>query len=103
MAVSAPMALMVLGFGALLTLALYRRTHKLEELGAQVARYTNRLYPAASEHLQGLKTVKTYGAQKSDFEIFSKVRGQIRRPYFQTYREQAAVPSQFPPGPPPHL
>ena len=95
MALSAPMTLMVLGFGALLTLALYRRTHKLEELGAQVARYTNRLYAAASEHLQGLKTVKTYGAQKSDFEIFSKVSGQIARTYIETEREQAAVSSWF--------
>jgi len=95
LALSVPMTLMVLGFGVLLTLALYRRTHKLEELGAQVARYTNRLYAAASEHLQGLKTVKTYNAQKSDFEIFSKVSGQIARTYIETEREQAAVSSWF--------
>src|SRR5260370_35969856 len=95
MAVSAPMALMVLGFGALLTLALYRRTHKLEELGGQVARYTNRLYAAAREHLEGPKTVKTYGAQKSGFEIFFKVSGQIARHYIETQREQTAVRALF--------
>ena len=95
LALSVPMTLMVLCFGALLTLALYRRTHKLEELGAQVARYTNRLYAAASEHLQGLKTVKTYNAEKSDFEIFSKVSRQIAHTYIETEREQAAVSSWF--------
>jgi ATP-binding cassette, subfamily C, bacterial len=95
LALSVPMTLMVLGFGALMTLALYRRTHKLEELGTQVARYTNRLYAAASEHLQGLKTVKTYNAEKSDFEIFSKVSGQIAHTYIETEREQAAVSSWF--------
>jgi ATP-binding cassette subfamily C protein len=95
LALSVPMTLMVLGFGALLTLALYRRTHTLEELGAQVAGYTRRLYAAASEHLQGLKTVKTYGAQESDLEIFSKVSGQIARTHIDTQREQDAVSSWF--------
>jgi ATP-binding cassette subfamily C protein len=95
LALSVPMTLMVLSFGVLLTLALYRRTHKLEELGDEVARHTNRLFAAASEHLQGLKTVKTYNAQKSDFEIFSKVSGQIARTYIETEREQAALSLWF--------
>jgi ATP-binding cassette, subfamily C, bacterial len=95
MALSVPMTLMVLGAAALLILLLYRRTSALQERGAEVAANTNQLYAAASEHLQGLKTAKTYGAQERDFELFSNVSGRVAQAYVETEREQAALSSWF--------
>ncbi len=95
LALSAPMTLTIILLGALMTLALSRRTRGLEELGAALSRQTSLIYAAASDHLQGLKTAKTYDAVTRDFELFSNVSRRIADTYIKVEREQATMSSWF--------
>lgn len=95
LALSAPMTLTVILFGGLMTVALSRGTRRIEELGATLSRQTGRMYAAAGDHLQGLKTAKTYDAVARDFELFSEVSRQIADTYINVEREQATLSSWF--------
>jgi len=85
----------VVASGAGLALALRGRTRRIERHGAELAAITNALYAAATEHLQSLKTAKTYGAEERNFALFAHLSGRIALTNVETAREQVAASSWF--------
>jgi ATP-binding cassette subfamily C protein len=69
-ALSAAMTSVVIASGAILALLIRGRTRALHESGAEVSRSVRELFAATVEHVQNLKTVKTYGAQERSIERF---------------------------------
>ena len=94
-ALSPAITLMVLAAGALLAIAMRGRTRRIERHGAELARITNLLYAVTDEHLQSLKTARTYGATDRNYEIFADISGRIAATNVITAREQVAVGGWF--------
>jgi ATP-binding cassette subfamily C protein len=92
---SPAITLMVLAAGALLTLAMLGKTRRIERHGEDLARITNTLYAATDEHLQSLKTARTYGAIDRNYAIFSDISRDIAATNVTTAREQVAVGGWF--------
>jgi len=92
---SPTMSATVLGAGALLTLAVRGRTRKVLAGGSAVSENNNRLYAAATEHVQSLKTVKTYGAQQRSAGIFAALSAGVARTAIAVMRQQALARSMF--------
>ena len=76
-ALSAGMTALVLVSGALLTFVFRGRTHAIETQGEEVSSTNKSLYAATIEHLQSLKAAKTYGAEASNFSIFSGLSADV--------------------------
>ncbi|MFI5352547.1 MAG: ABC transporter ATP-binding protein [Candidatus Binatales bacterium] len=95
LALSPPMTAMVLGAGALLTFAVRGRTRRVHESGRAISEASNRLYAAASEHVQSLKAVKTYGAQQRSAGIFAALSADVARSMTGAARQQALASSMF--------
>jgi ATP-binding cassette, subfamily C, bacterial len=85
----------VVGAGTVLALGLRGRTRRIERHGAELAAITNALYAAATEHLQSLKTAKTYGAEERNYALFADLSGRIAGTNVETAREQVAASSWF--------
>ncbi len=92
---SPAITLMVLAAGALLALAMLGKTRRIEHHGADLARITNTLYAATDEHLQSLKTARTYGATDRNYAIFSDISRSIATTNVRTASEQVAVGGWF--------
>jgi ATP-binding cassette subfamily C protein len=75
--------------GAGLLLALRRKSRTAQWTGEQVSLATNGLYAAAIEHLGGMKTVKSYGAEERSFNLFSGLARQVAQIRLNTVRDQA--------------
>jgi len=95
LALSPPMTVMVLVAGALLTFAVRSRTRRVHESGATISEASNRLYAAASEHVQSLKTVKTYSAQQRSAGIFAALSADAAGSMIGAARQQALAGSMF--------
>jgi ATP-binding cassette, subfamily C, bacterial len=83
------MTVVVFFSGAGLLLALRRKTLSAQWTGEEVSLATNGLYAAAIEHLGGMKTVKSYGAEERSSKLFSKLAERVARISFNTVRDQA--------------
>jgi ATP-binding cassette subfamily C protein len=92
---SPAITLMVLAAGALLALAMLGKTRRIEHHGADLARITNTLYAATDEHLQSLKTARTYGAMDRNYTIFSDISRGIAATNVRTAAEQVAIGGWF--------
>lgn len=73
--VSPMMTAMVFVSGAGLLLLPKKKTQAAHFTGEDVSLATNGLYAAAIEHLGGMKTTKSYGVEKRNADIFSKLTG----------------------------
>lgn len=85
------MTMLALGCGALLALALKNRTRDFGRVGADLSADTNRLYAAAVEHLQNLKTARTYGAERRDADNFAALGAEIARTNVRHARLEAGA------------
>lgn len=94
-ALSAGMTALVLVSGALLMLVFRGRTQAIEIQGEEVSATTQLLYAAAIEHLQSLKTAKTYGAESRNFSIFSALSADVVRANRDSVRQQAVAATWF--------
>jgi ATP-binding cassette subfamily C protein len=92
---SPAITLMVVAAGAMLAFAMRGRTRRIERHGEDLARVTNTLYAATDEHLQSLKTARTYGATDRNYAIFSNISRQIAATNIATAREQVTVGGWF--------
>ncbi|MGH7931810.1 MAG: ABC transporter ATP-binding protein, partial [Candidatus Binataceae bacterium] len=88
---SASMTLLVLAAGAALAFGLRGKVRSLQQHGEELTDQTTRLYAASIEHLQTLKTAKTYGAQARNFDLFSALSRLIAATNIEVAREQAAA------------
>jgi ATP-binding cassette, subfamily C, bacterial len=88
---SMAMTLITLGSGALVAFLLRHQTRALHDSSASISQRSNALYAAATEHLQNLKTVKTYGAQERDSQAFSTLGADLVRGNIAAVRQQVSA------------
>jgi ATP-binding cassette, subfamily C, bacterial len=92
---SAAMTAVVLGSGAMLALLMRGRTRALHESGAEVSRRVQELFAATIEHVQNLKTVKTYGAQARSVERFAALSANATTAGINAVRQQSLAGAWF--------
>lgn len=88
---SMAMSLIALGSGMAAAFLLRHLTRAVHESSASISERSNALYAAATEHLQNLKTVKTYGAQERDGESFSTLGAQLISGNIAAVRQQVSA------------
>jgi len=79
----------------LLAFVLRQKTRRVERHGAELAAVTNQLYAAASDHLQSLKTARTYDAPDRNFALFASLSERIAAANIAASREQATTTAWF--------
>jgi ATP-binding cassette, subfamily C, bacterial len=92
---SAPMTALVLGCGVVMAIAFRRRTHNVEERGAELSTSSQSLYAGTIEHLQSLKTTKAYGAEQRNYEIFSDLSKTVADANVASARVQALASTWY--------
>jgi ATP-binding cassette, subfamily C, bacterial len=93
--ISVEMTVLVFVSGGALLLLLRKRTQAARSIGEENSVATSDLYSAAIEHLGGLKTVKSYGAEERNADIFSKLTGRVTQTYINGNRNYAATAFRF--------
>ena len=76
---SPTITVLTLASGGLLALALRRRVGDSHRLGGQMTAARGRLHSAVTEHLNALKTAKSYGTLETDSTVFATVAGAVQR------------------------
>ena len=89
--ISAVMTVTVFAAGLILALVLRRMTGKSREIGEEISAADGGLYSAAIEHLSGMKTVKSYGVEERNAQIFSKLSEQVARVYTKSMSNYAGA------------
>lgn len=95
LALSATTTVVVIAAACLLVFVLRGKSQRVQRHGADLASVTNQLYAAAGDHLQNLKTARTYDAPERNFEVFAKLSGRIATANLAAVREQAAAALWF--------
>ena len=76
---SPAMTALTLASGGVLALYLRRRVGDSHRLGGQMTATRSRLHDAVTEHLNALKTAKSYGTLETDSTVFASVSGAVQR------------------------
>ena len=92
---SATMTGMVFVAGLVLVLLLRRKTRRAHGIGEEMSEVGNMLYSAATEHLSGMKTVKSYGVEQRNTKIFSDLSERVARVYTKGIGNSAATTFWF--------
>jgi ATP-binding cassette subfamily C protein len=71
------------------------RTQVVRDSGEELSEATNELYAASIEHLSGMKTVKSYGAEERNSDVFSRLTNRVSQIYITTVRNQSSVSFLF--------
>ena len=88
---SAMMTGLVFLCGVGLVFLLKKKTKIAHETGEGLSEAMSGLYNAVSEHLNGMKIAKSYGAEEHHIEIFGKIAEQVRDMYTHAVQNQAEV------------
>ena len=89
MRLSGLMTVLVFVSGAVLLLALRKKTREAQVTGKHISLATNGMYAAAIEHLDSMKTTKSYGAEERGAQLFSGLAGRVARMNLNSIRNQA--------------
>jgi ATP-binding cassette subfamily C protein len=89
------MTAIVIACAALLAATLRGRSRALEQTGAELSASTNSLFAATADHLQNLKTVKAYGAEARNYEIFAKLTHEVARANVEAEQQQTSASAWF--------
>ena len=95
---SAVTTLMVLISGAALLLVSRGWMRAVHESGVALSESMNAVYAAATEHLQSLKSIKTYDAQAADLAMFTSLENSALDQSLRITRNQAAAAFWFEAG-----
>jgi ATP-binding cassette subfamily C protein len=95
---SVTMSVLVLLCGAALLMLLRKRTQAAREIGEEISQTTSDLYSAAIEHLSGMKTVKSYGAEERNAKVFSSLVARMTQTYHDGARNYAGTTFWFSAG-----
>jgi len=86
--ISAVMTGLVFACGGTLVLLLQGRTRVAHLAGAELSKAMQRLYAAITEHLSGMKTAKSYGAEQRHAEVFTRLTEGVEAVYLGAVRNQ---------------
>jgi ATP-binding cassette, subfamily C, bacterial len=81
--------------GVGLMLLLRGKARAARASGEMLSAEARSLYAAAGEHLSGMKTVKSYGAQDRNVAFFSKLAERVAQTYLDAVRYQAEATHRF--------
>ena len=86
---SVTMTAMVFIAGIVLLLVLRRKTRTARVTGEDITFATNSLYSAAIEHLAGMKTTKSYGAEERNVHLFSGLADRVAQMQLKSLQNYA--------------
>ncbi len=86
---------LVVACGGGLLLWMKGRTRSAHAAGEGVSQAMASLFAAVTEHLGGMKTAKSYGAEDRHAEVFSTLTERVRHMYLRIVRNQADVKYWF--------
>jgi ATP-binding cassette subfamily C protein len=89
------MTAIVIACAALLATALRGRSRALEQTGQDLSAITNLLFAVTADHLQNLKTVKAYGVEARNYEIFAGLSNEVARANVDAERQQTSASAWF--------
>lgn len=92
---SGTMTAIVFVSGAALLLALRKKTREAQVTGKHISLATNGMYSAAIEHLDSMKTTKSYGAENRGADLFSGLAGRVAQMSLNSIRNQAETKFWF--------
>ena len=95
---SAGMTALVLATGAALLLISRRWMRAVYQSGAAVSDTVSEVYAAATEHLQNLKAMKFYDAQRGDLAMLTSLQSSVQQQSLTSTRSQAAAAFWFEAG-----
>jgi ATP-binding cassette, subfamily C, bacterial len=81
--------------GVALLFVLRQKIYVARRKGESVSRNTKDLYGAITEHLDGMKTVKSYGAQEHNVSIFTDLNTNIMHSYIAYVRNSSDMEALF--------
>ena len=85
----------IFAVGVVILLILRRRASKSRTSGEDITTTTRDLYYSIMQHLDGMKTIKSFGMQDENKKIFKKQSNQVARNYLQAIRSYADVKLLF--------
>lgn len=77
--------------GVVILLILRRRVLKSRETGENITYTTKDLYSSIIQHMDGMKTIKSFGMQDTNIEYFSMQTNKVASNYMDTIRSYADV------------
>ena len=81
--------------GSSLLLVLRRYTRRAHATGEEITRATEALFAATTQHLEGFKTTKSYGAEDRNFGVFSSIGERVARAEVEATRSYADAGAWF--------
>lgn len=85
----------IFAVGVTILLLLRRRASKSRSSGEEITTTTRDLYYSIMQHLDGMKTIKSFGMQNENIKLFSKQANQVARNYLEAIRSYADVKILF--------
>jgi len=92
---SAAMTGLAFGCGCILILLLKGKTQVARTSGAKLSQAMKGLYAAITEHLGGMKTAKSHGAENRHASLFAGLTEQVQQTHITAVRGQAEVKYWF--------
>jgi len=92
---SAPMTLLVLAMGSALMLLQRSSMGRTRASGKALTESVGEVYAATEEHLQNLKSVKTYDAEDRDVQLFADLCREVARHSVRSAKLQAGFAFRF--------
>ena len=89
------MTAIVIACAAIMAATLRGRSRALEQTGQDLSATTNSLFAVTADHLQNLKTVKAYGAEARNYEIFAGLAIEVARANVEAERQQTSASAWF--------
>ncbi len=85
----------IFAVGVAILLILRRRVSKSRSRGEEITATTRDLYYSIMQHLDGMKTIKSFGMQEENIKVFSKQSDQLARNYLDSIHTYVDVKLLF--------
>ena len=85
----------IFAVGIAILLILRRRASRSRSSGEEITTTTRDLYYSIMQHLDGMKTIKSFGMQEENIQVFSKQANQVASNYLDTIKSYADVKLLF--------
>ncbi len=85
----------IFAVGIVILLVLRRRASRSRSSGEDITTTTRDLYYSILQHLDGMKTIKSFGMQDENKKVFKKQSNQVAKNYLQAIRSYADVKLLF--------
>ena len=81
--------------GVIILLMLRRKAGKSHYRGEEITTTTRNLYSSIMQHLEGMKTIKSFGMEEENINVFSKQSNQLANNYIDSVKSYADVKLLF--------